>query len=650
MSIHVSRLAALATRHPLWVFCILAPLLLILVYRPGLGGPFVFDDLSNVILPPQLKFEELTFDNLNAAARARDGHSLNRPLAMISFGLNRYAGGLNPLQFKLTNLAIHFLCGIGLMLLTTKLLAYLSTKKLSRPLSQGEIAFLSLGVSLAWVLHPVNLGPVLYIVQRMTSLAALFMIWGLALYCLGRLRLIQGQSKGYLAMLVSYYVMTPLAIASKEIGVLLPAFIILLELLVFRFKCEPNQRRRFMRLWYAAILLPVILVGITGLFMAERLLNLDGYQIRDFTMAERLLTQARAIWFYIGLVLVPDLRKMGLFHDDFPLSHGLLDPVTTLPAIFGVAVLVVAIVWLRRRAPVASLGVAWFLLGHCIESSIIPLELIHEHRNYMPSWGLILPFAYYITYPLPGVFSRHKLQQALLVLVVMLFGAATYARSYYWQDELVLFRTTVQHHPASARSHTQYGYTLRFLKEYKEANRHFEIAASLNKRNPAYIVRLIHNQLDINNAVNGELLKELEKRYADYPVHYLVLWYLEPLIRDTLGSRQVNDRLVAIYQSAVEREDRYMSTFDLASCYRFLGDIFQKRKQYSGAIRYYQFAKDLFPHPDDELGLMEVYLALKDSEKAGQIFDEFSRRGYKLADIQQKRLGGITSALGNEKQ
>ena len=636
-----------ASKHPLWVFCILAPILLALVYRPGLGGPFVFDDLSNVILPPQLKLEHISLDSLNAAARARDGHSLNRPLAMITFGLNRYAGGLDPFWFKLTNLLIHLFCGIGLMWLSWKLLDQLSRAGLSRPLSGNEITFLSLSVSLAWLLHPINLTTVLYIVQRMTGLAALFMIWGLVLYVSGRVALIHGQKKGYLSVFIAYYLMTPLAIASKEIGVLLPAFIIALEFLIFRFACAADQRRKFIRLWFAAILLPVAIAGLIFLFKADHLLNLGSYQIREFSMPERLMTQARVLWFYLGLIASPDLRILGLFHDDFSLSYSLLNPISTLPAVLGIAALPILAIALRKRATVASLGIVWFLLGHVVESSIIPLELIHEHRNYLPSWGPLFAAFYYISYPAPKWFDRQKLQYALLVLIVTLFGSITYARSHYWQSDLALYQTSVQHHPKSARSHTQYGFALRMAKAYKEADHHFAIAALLNKKDPSYIVRLMHNRLSIDNKIDHKLLHELERRYAEYPAYYLMLWYLEPLIADTLDMKTENDRLFQVYFSTIQRKDLYIDAHDLASANRFLGDISRKRKQYSSAIHFYKAAQGLAARIDDGLELMELYLLLKDSRSAGLIFSDFSQRNHKLSAIQEKRLALIAHALGS---
>ena len=92
---------------------------------------------------------------------------------------------------------------------------------------------------------------------------------------------------------------------------------------------------------------------------------------------------------------MPDLTAMGFYHDDFPISQGLLEPPSTLPAILGILALTLGAVLLRRRNPVVAFGILFFLIGHSMESTIIALELIYEHRNYVPSFGPLLGFAYY---------------------------------------------------------------------------------------------------------------------------------------------------------------------------------------------------------------------------------------------------------------
>ena len=70
---------------------------------------------------------------------------------------------------------------------------------------------------------------------------------------------------------------------------------------------------------------------------------------------QRLLTESRVLWFYVGMIVYPDVRSMSLYHDDFLVSTGLLEPGTTLLAIAAWGMLLgCAIAWRRRFQTVAA--------------------------------------------------------------------------------------------------------------------------------------------------------------------------------------------------------------------------------------------------------------------------------------------------------
>ena len=100
--------------------------------------------------------------------------------------------------------------------------------------------------------------------------------------------------------------------------------------------------------------------------------------------------------FYLKSILLPRGAELSLYHDDFALSTSLLTPWSTLPSVVFMASLAAAGIAMRKRAPVFAFGVLFFLVGHSIESSVIALELVHEHRNYIPSVGLLFAACYYL--------------------------------------------------------------------------------------------------------------------------------------------------------------------------------------------------------------------------------------------------------------
>ena len=156
--------------------------LVMLAYLPGLRGPFVFDDYPNIVNNPTVAVTTLTAQNLYTAASSNTSGPLGRPLAALSFALDHYrAGGFYPLAFKLTNLAIHLL---------NVLLVYALVGRVARRLGAGEgSAAVALFTALLWGLHPLQLTSVLYVVQRMTSLSALWVLAGGWLWLVGRQRL-----------------------------------------------------------------------------------------------------------------------------------------------------------------------------------------------------------------------------------------------------------------------------------------------------------------------------------------------------------------------------------------------------------------------------------------------------------------------------
>ncbi len=419
-----------------------------LAYLPGLSGDFIFDDVVNIVLNNQIKLHDLSSQSIAGALMASHSGPLRRPISMLSFGLNYYFAGMDPFYFKLTNLVIHLLNGIGLFFLTRLILRTYRQRSEHR-LTNTHIIITSAAISAAWLLHPLNLTGVLYVVQRMTSLSALFVIWGLVCYTAGRQRINDGRP-GMGLILTGLLAFTLLAVLSKENGALLPVFMLVIEYTIFGFETPRPQQRRFLYgLFGVSIAVPAVIIAVYTLSNPHWVM--DGYQIREFDMTERLLTESRVLWFYLKLILAPTASQLGLFHDDFPISHNLLDPHSTLPAVIGLGVLLALAFWSRRRAPLIALGLLWFFVGQSMESTILPLELVHEHRNYLPAYGILVIVVYYLLYP----FAFTKIlrgRQAFAAAFIVLLGIGTAVRASDWGNPALLAVIETAHHPESARA------------------------------------------------------------------------------------------------------------------------------------------------------------------------------------------------------
>ena len=283
----------------LLAFCLGAGLL-VAVYFPGLQGDFFFDDIPNILAAETLRIEHLSLDALTPAILEGQAGPFGRPVAQISFALNYYWSGLSPAAFKAVNLAIHFICGLLVFALSLKLL----TRDERSSGNAREIAFV---LAACWLLHPIQLLPVLHVVQRMTSLSAFVLLAAMLLH-------IQGRESGKLAWLApAWLILWPLSVLSKESGLLFPLFALCWELTLFR--AERGGLDKFSRAFAAITAAALILVSIY-LFSARGQWITAGYQFRDFNALERMLTEARVLWLYLGLILFPRLEAFALFHDD----------------------------------------------------------------------------------------------------------------------------------------------------------------------------------------------------------------------------------------------------------------------------------------------------------------------------------------------
>lgn len=420
-----------------------------LVYMPGLSGPFLFDDLPNIVNNAHLNMTALTWNQVMAAAFSSHAGPLYRPIAMASFALNDYFGGLHPYGFKLTNVIIHLACGVLVIVLSRLLLS--SYRNQHAPwLSPERVRWVALLVAAAWIVHPLNLTAVLYVVQRMVSLASFFMLASICFYVVGRRRQIAGRS-GWALIWIGAPIMGFFAVFSKEIAALIPVYLVVIEAVIFRFRGTHTRYNRSIIAFFTLSLAIPFLFGL-GWLVTHGSQFLNGYHNRDFTLPQRLMTEARVVMLNIKWTLAPTVADLSLYHDDIAASKGMLAPVTTLLSCLGVVALL-GLAWLtRRRAPLVTLGLLWFLGGHALESTILPLELVHEHRNYLPSFGLLLALGSLLLLVRKPTRGFVIAGTVAAMLFVGLLGHLTWVRSTEWSSMLTQTYYEAQHHPHSERS------------------------------------------------------------------------------------------------------------------------------------------------------------------------------------------------------
>lgn len=417
-----------------------------LSYWPGLGGGFVFDDYQNIVENPAVQVTRLVWEDWLSAALSSPASALQRPLAMLTFTLNHFFTGLNPWPMKLTNLAIHLLNTLLVFALVRSLFGVLFARaEVFKHRSPEPVALFTAAF---WALNPINLMAVLFIVQRMEILSHTFVFLGLWLYVLGRARQ-QNRDGGWTLILCALIPCTVLGLLSKESAVLLPLYAFCLEIIVFRFTgADARRDQRIFTLFGILLLLPA-LMGL--LWLLPRSLGVGAFSGRDFTLAERLMTEPRVVMDYLRWTLLPDLRQLSLYHDDYVVSRSLLSPPATSIAIIAIPTLLLIACLSSNRRPLVSLGLLWFLGAQLLTATFINLELVFEHRNYFASLGLCLLLADLLLLA-PKSQAARRAGMLIASLFLVYSAATTHLRAREWSGPVRFASTEAAKHPMSPRA------------------------------------------------------------------------------------------------------------------------------------------------------------------------------------------------------
>ena len=441
-------------------------LLVFLIYSNALNGPFIFDDIRNIQKNPHIRMNSLSKDNI--ARAGLEGLSSNRPVAKLSFALNYYFHQYDVKGYHLVNIFIHIVTGLLLFLFTKTTLTLPSLQSGGR-----TFRWIPLITAVLWLVHPLHTQSVTYIVQRMNALATMFYLLSMLLYIKGRLTR-RGSKK--VVLFGGCIIAGILALGSKEIAATLPFFIFLYEWYFFQDLNRRWLKRHVLKLVGILIFLSLGVYltmgsGLLGQMWAK-------YEVYNFTPMERLLTEFRVVIFYISLLLFPHPSRLNLDHD-FSISHSLMDPMTTLMSLGIILGLIGLALFKAKKHRLLSFCILWFFGNLVIESSVIGLEIVYEHRTYLPSVLVVLLAVTLID----RVLSPKWVGIAMLCLVLTMFSLWTYQRNKVWSNELTLWADATKKSPNKARPHVNLGVALQERGRIEEAIDHFSKSLELMPNN-----------------------------------------------------------------------------------------------------------------------------------------------------------------------
>jgi len=466
------------------------------LYQQGFSGGSFFDDLHNLGSLDKVR----DFDSALGFIMNGSGGPLGRPLAYLSFILNAPSWPDSIGDILHTNTCIHLINGLLLIWLAYKLVRFFPEK-----IHSPEKLALTLGI--LWLAHPLLVSANLMAVQRMTTLSATFVLGGLLTFVTGLENIRTHARRAFWLMTLGISLGTALATLTKENGILLPLYALVIQATLLA-NVKPHASAWF--IWWRRIflILPVLALPVYFVFTWPQII--DGYAIRDFSPGERLLTQSRVLANYLYLIAVPLRSSLGPYHDDFIVSRGIFSPYSTFVALaFWLTAFIGAFIY-RKKYPVASFGILWFLAGHNLESSVLSLENYFEHRNYLPAIGPLFAISYFFWRQngRPGVWLKYALAAYIGLYLIVLHGATE-----VWGNRNLAAELWSRDHPASERAAQELSQRYFSLGKRQRAQ---EIIAHASQRDPQNIglaLQTLQTACGLGN--EKAILEQLERPEAD---------------------------------------------------------------------------------------------------------------------------------------
>jgi len=541
-----------------------------------------------------------------------------RRIGFMTFAFNFYLGGLNPFGYHLFNVIIHLLNAIVLFFIVSKTLMLPS---MPEQLKSNAYKIALLG-SLIWLVHPIQIMAVTYTVQRFASLSALFFLLALLCYILGRLR----HSKGRMWLFGLSIVNGLLAVGCKENVAVLPFVILLYEFFFFMNLSFKGNKKKLLLSSIVLVIIAIILIMVyVGPDFVDKINS--GMVKRGWTPYQRLITEFRVVVLYLTLLIYPNPSRLNVDYD-FPLSHGIFSPPSTfLSFILLASILIFAIYWTRRNR-LLSFALLWFFINLVVESTIYPLDLVYEHRLYIPSMGPIMLFSGFI-YTLEPLKLR-KVGIAIAVSVILLFSYWTHERNLVWQNPLTLWEDNVKKSPNKARVHGNLGKAYLDKGEYEKARIEFEKAIKLDSHMLGAYDNLAVIYIDHLKQYGKarEYLYEAIRRKNDYPSPYLNLGVIN------LHLRQLPEA-IKNFEKVLELDPNHLlGHYNLAASYFNL-------KDYEKAISILEKGISIWPRSSKLYGLLGVTFYHKGAKEKAvkvlrQALDRDPRNG--MAKLYMKKI------------
>ncbi len=523
-----------------------------------------------------------------------------RKVASLTFSINHYLSPFSPAYFRLVNILIHIFNSLLIYLLAYRTMALIPTgtadlKKHQPPGDEDTSFYTAFAASMLFALHPLNINAVAYIVQRMASLATMFVLLSLLFY-------ITAAMSDKRLKTSAFYILSAASllagILSKENAVMaVPLILIYDYIFITRFKVKLLIRKVI-----AIAGIGVISIGLTSYYLGfhrtfmellRMLFNLNqplketGWMAVDvyWTPLQHILTEFRVVSKYISLIFVPLPGLLVFDNWGFPLSGGIISPFTTLISIIFILGLLIFSVLKVRRLPLLCFGILWFITAISLESFFaLGSDLYYEHRNYLPLSGLLIGVAGQAVVAFKDRADKKTVLITITVLSLTL-GSMTFMRNFVWKDSVTLWEDTLKKNPSNIRALMSLGNAYMKLPDFGKAKGYYKEAVRISNQDkrPSFLNGAVYRlgmvylfEKDLKEA--KRLIDLMEGTIESYNVNILKGFY-----KASIGDP---DSAVEIYRKVLPETNQV----DALVVYTLMGDAYRDKGMWDKAIESYSRA------------------------------------------------------------
>lgn len=436
------------------IFCCIG----FLIYANSFKVPFFADDNDNVVNNVYIKnwkyLPKLFSENLIAGAGLLSNYW--RPLLLVTFSIDYHLFGLNKYWFHFVDIFLHIIN------------AYLIFLILQILLKKNGLSFL---VALIFLIHPIQIEAVTCITGRADPLYLLFLLLSIYLY----LKSIgpSGEKRLYLFYSLLSFIA---ALLSKEIAIILPVLLVILEI---SFNKKWTLKSVFLRTIPFFILSTIYFLSRLTILNFKNTLNFyDFNSVYAKSIFVRISTFLKVLLTYFGLLLFPHALYM---ERDLP-------AVTSFEWSSRISVLIlIAIFYLiiRRfsKDKIYFFGFGLFFVALAPACGIfIPINaIIYEHWLYLPMVGFFLAILSLGEEILKDRFKR--LTTIFLLSYLTFLAVTTVKTNFNWKNPITFYNHILKYNRTSIRVWNNLGMAYADANELDKAINAYKEAITLDKEN-----------------------------------------------------------------------------------------------------------------------------------------------------------------------